>query len=140
MKLYRVSPRIALEGKAYEGQDQAHLFEEEINAVMIYLERLLTCTEEKAWTASYKEVDGFSIVPESETLQTPEVLDRLRRSFSMEGFWVFRGRSCRFVRVGQDFDVLICLKHDDPLPDSENQGVEVEDISSWLIETDIFDI
>ena len=139
MRLYRIFPNrvvFPIDGHPSDVELSARA----IAAVMIYLERWLEKIGEIYWRVSYKEINCQSQDLTGELFDRSQALDLLRSGFDGDIFVVLRDLSCRFVRSGQDWDIIICLKHDDPELEMEDRLVEVTDISTWLIETDSFDI
>jgi hypothetical protein len=76
-----------------------------------------------------------------QSVSIADILELVRLNILDIAYIKLRDKTCRFIDFGQDYYVMLCLRHEDEIETDvwTRRGVEIEDRSWLLTETDIYD-
>ena len=135
MKLISVLPRSILDAQdaSYSRRDVLRVAEN--TAILSYLDTYLAKVGKLEWRMTYKEVWKHVEPPEG-ILTNSQAAETIGKCLEGVFFVILRDSTCRFLRVGQDGDLKICMHSEDSILEPTSPLIMIKNMSDRLIDDD----
>lgn len=136
MKLISVLPRsIFLGAQDMPAEERDSLYIAENAAIASYLHTCLDHVGMLQWRVTYKEV-WKDVQPQEGLLTNSQAIEVITKCLEGTFFVILRDSTCRFLQVGQDGDLKMCLHSEDRIPNPTSSLIMIKNMSDRLIDDD----